>query len=190
MAPWGARGGPVAVPACPFPLQPKRPRCHQCSSVCVLPCLPRRPQPSSGGTAGGGRAEGALHPRAVLQGKPCFPSKGCNPGLTGLAGGQGPWLSLWGGGWVPPRLSELLFLGRAAVPPRTGPAPSCGSCEPAVTPSLCRAGLPQAWLWMGTVWGGSNPSLCSPRSCFTAGERLVQQHHLVQLVTRSVHLTP
>lgn len=120
----------MAIPACPFPLQPKRPRCHQCSSVCVLPCLPRRPQPSSGGTAGGGRAEGALHPRAVLQGKPCFPSKGCNPGLTGLAGGQGPWLSLWGGGWVPPRLSELLFLGRAADPPRTGPAPSCGSCEP------------------------------------------------------------
>lgn len=131
-----------------------------------------------------------LHPQAVLQGKPCFPSKGCNPGLTGLAGGQGPWLSL--GWWLGATRAV-----RAAVPGQSSNSSQDRTCShpvgavtPLSPPSLCGAGLPQAWLWMGTVWGGSNPSLCSPRSCFIAGERLVQHHHHVQLVTRSVHLTP
>lgn len=149
VAPWGARGGPVAVPACPFPLQPKRPRCHQCSCASSCPVSPRGPSRALGVQLELGGQRGPLHPRAVLQGKPCFPSKGCNPGPTGLAGVRAPGCP-WGGGWVPPRLPEQLFLGRAAIPPRTGPVGAVSLLSPL---SLCRAGLPQAWLWMDLVWG-------------------------------------
>lgn len=161
----GSTRGPVAVPACPFPLQPKRPRCHRCSSVRVLP---RVPPPSSGASAGAGRAQGAqsLPPQAVQQGKLGFPSKGCSPDRAGGVRAPG---CPWGDGWVPPRLSEQQFL------PGQHPV---GAVIPLSPLFLCR--------W----FGASNPSLCSPRSCSMAGERLVQQHHHVQLVTRSVHLTP
>lgn len=130
VAPWGARGGPVAVPACPFPLQPKRPRCHQCSCASSCPVSPRGPSRALGVQLELGGQRGPLHPRAVLQGKPCFPSKGCNPGPTGLAGGQGPWLSL--GWWL-----GATKAARAAVPGQSSnssPDRTCGSCEPPLAP--------------------------------------------------------
>lgn len=127
-----------------------------------------------------------LHPQAVPQGKPCFPSKGCNPGLTGLAGGQGPWSSL---GWWLGATKAV----RGAVPGQSNSSQgrTCSHPAGAVIPLSPSAGL--GCCRPGCGWGrfgGSNPSLCSPRSCFIAGERLVQHHHRVQLVTRSVHLTP
>ena len=43
------------------------------------------------------------------------------------------------------------------------------------------------------VWRrGSNPCLCSPRSCFTAGERLIQHQHkqIKRKPTSSLSLAP
>lgn len=107
-----------------------------------------------------GGGSGGLHPQAVLQGKLGFPSKGCSPVGQGW-GAQGPWLSL---GW---------WLGATEA--------QSSDSRGAVTPLS---------LWGWGWFGGSNPSLCSPWSCFVAGERLVQHHHHVQLVTRSIHSTP
>lgn len=92
--------------------------------------LPRVPQPSSGGSVPA--------PRAVLQGKLGFPSKGCNPGRAG--GGQGRWLSL--GWWL-----GATKAGRAAIPGQDR-LPSRGAVTPLSPLSLCGA-----WLWMGMVWG-------------------------------------
>lgn len=122
-------------------------------------CLPQGPSRALGVQLELGGQRGPLHPRAVLQGKPCFPSKGCTPGPTGLAGGQGPWLSL--GWWL-----GATEAARAAIPPRTGPV---GAVNPLSPLSLCRAGLPQAWLWMEMVWGGPTLLCAAPGAALLLG---------------------
>lgn len=162
VAPWGAPGGPVAVPAFPFPLQPKRPRCHQGSSMCVLlPCLPQRPQPSSGGTAGGGRAEGAqwgrrpCSPRLCRRESRAFPARAQIQGWWGL----GPLVVLGVVAGCHQGCQSSCSWPEQQFLPGQDLLPSCGSCEPAVTP------IPlQGWAAAGLAVGGDglgDPTLLS-----------------------------
>lgn len=91
----------------------------------------------------------------MLQGKPCFPSKGArNPGLTGSAvgGGSSRWSTgcPWDGGWVPPRQIQQLLIGaEQGFLPGQGPLPSlAGADEPAtlLRPSLGSTGFSRAAL--------------------------------------------
>lgn len=163
----------MAVPACPFPVQPKRPRCHQCSSVCVLPpCLPQGPsralgvQLEVGGQRGPGGAA-APAPPGCAAGKAVLSQQGLQSWSDRAGGGSGPLVVLgvvagchqgcqrscsWAEQFLPGQ--DLL--------------PSCGSCDPAVT--LCGAGLLQTWLWMGTVWGFQPFSLQPQELLYCWGE--------------------
>lgn len=95
----GVRG----CPRLPLPLQPKRPRCHRCSSVVSCPVSPSR-------------ALGAqsLHPGLCCRESSAFPARAAI--LAGLAGVRAAGCP-WGGGWVPPRLAEQQFQDRTGSHP-------------------------------------------------------------------------
>lgn len=75
-----------------------------------------------------------LHPQAVPQGKPCFPSKGCNPGLTGLAGGSGPLVVLGVLAGCHQGCQKSCSWAEQQFLPGQDLLPSCWSCDPTVTP--------------------------------------------------------
>lgn len=68
----GSTSGSRGCPCLPLPSTTKEAEMPPVQLCVLLPCLPQGPQPSSGGSAGGGRAEGARWGRS-----PCTPGLCC-----------------------------------------------------------------------------------------------------------------